>query len=402
MSFYVPLPLDTIPLGAPIPINVWEADGTLLLRKGEVIETERHRINLMAHSPVVLESDFKAWTYSYTTQLDRMVRRNESINKLAEATRPTELSTAEQPDNMDPVTAWPDLQAALATLLHQNAEAHDFVSRLVVLEARAQRLVQMRPDDALFMLLLLLHDRTLSYCASHALLCAVMCELVAPVAGVPAGERQSLFRAAITMNIGMARLQDELLKQAGPVTDGQREEIHSHPLRSLQLLKALGVGDTCWLQLVADHHETPQGDGYPAGKTDLGAAQQLLHLVDVFVARLSPRRSRPGLAPQQAARAIYLNEAGEPNAIGAALVKTLGIYPPGSYVRLANDEGAVVVRRGRRANAPLAFSIVGRQGLPMGEPALRDTLERAYEVKASVPAEEIKVVVNAAKLLSRV
>lgn len=402
MSFYVPLPLDTIPLGAPIPINVWEADGTLLLRKGEVIETERHRINLMAHSPVVLESDFKAWTYSYTTQLDRMVRRNESINKLAEATRPTELSTAEQPDNMDPVTAWPDLQAALATLLHQNAEAHDFVSRLVVLEARAQRLVQMRPDDALFMLLLLLHDRTLSYCASHALLCAVMCELVAPVAGVPAGERQSLFRAAITMNIGMARLQDELLKQAGPVTDGQREEIHSHPLRSLQLLKALGVGDTCWLQLVADHHETPQGDGYPAGKTDLGAAQQLLHLVDVFVARLSPRRSRPGLAPQQAARAIYLNEAGEPNAIGAALVKTLGIYPPGSYVRLANDEVAVVVRRGRRANAPLAFSIVGRQGLPMGEPALRDTLERAYEVKASVPAEEIKVVVNAAKLLSRV
>ena len=402
MSFYVPLPLDTIPLGAPIPINVWEADGTLLLRKGEVIETERHRINLMAHSPVVLESDFKAWTYSYTTQLDRMVRRNESINKLAEATRPTELSTAEQPDNMDPVTAWPDLQAALATLLHQNAEAHDFVSRLVVLEARAQRLVQMRPDDALFMLLLLLHDRTLSYCASHALLCAVMCELVAPVAGVPAGERQSLFRAAITMNIGMARLQDELLKQAGPVTDGQREEIHSHPLRSLQLLKALGVGDTCWLQLVADHHETPQGDGYPAGKTDLGAAQQLLHLVDVFVARLSPRRSRPGLAPQQAARAIYLNEAGEPNAIGAALVKTLGIYPPGSYVRLANDEVAVVVRRGRRANAPLAFSIVGRQGLPMGEPALRVTLERAYEVKASVPAEEIKVVVNAAKLLSRV
>ena len=85
-----------------------------------------------------------------------------------------------------------------------------------------------------------------------------------------------------------------------------------------------------------------------------------------------------------------------------AIAIRLGIYPPGSYVRLANDEVAVVVRRGRRANAPLAFSIVGRQGLPMGEPALRDTLERAYEVKASVPAEEIKVVVNAAKLLSRV
>lgn len=402
MSFYVPLPLDTIPLGAPIPINVWESNGTLLLRKGEVIETERHRLNLMAHAPVVLESDFKSWTFSYTTQLDRMVRRNESINRLAEATRPTELTAAELPDNMDPVTAWPDLQASLATLLHQNAAAQDFVSRLVVLEARAHRLVQARPDDALFMLLLLLNDRALSYCASHALLCAVMCHLVGPLAGIAEDEQPSLFRAAITMNIGMARLQDELLKQAAPVTEAQREEIHSHPLRSVQLLKAMGVGDMRWLELVGDHHETPQGDGYPHGKTELDAAQQLLHLVDVFVARLSPRRSRPGLAPQQAARAVYLNEAGEPNALGAALVKTLGIYPPGSYVRLANDEVAVVVRRGRRANAPLAFSIVGRHGLPLGEPALRDTLDRAYEVKSSVPAEEIKVVVNPARLLARV
>ena len=141
MSFYVPLPLDTIPLGAPIPINVWEADGTLLLRKGEVIETERHRINLMAHSPVVLESDFKAWTYSYTTQLDRMVRRNESINKLAEATRPTELSTAEQPDNMDPVTAWPDLQAALANGDTQELERLDGL-----INAEVERLNLVRGD----------------------------------------------------------------------------------------------------------------------------------------------------------------------------------------------------------------------------------------------------------------
>lgn len=401
MSFYVPLPLETIPLGAPIPINVWEANGTLLLRKGEVIENERHRANLMAHSPVVTESDFKTWTYSYTTQLDRMVRRNDSLSKLATATRPSEITEFETLDSQDPVVAWPDLQAGLTTLLHQNAAAQDFVSRLVLLEARAQRLVQARPDDALFMLLLLLHDRALSYSASHALLCAVMCELVAPAAGVPPGERQSLFRAAVTMNIGMARLQDELLKQAGPVTDAQRAEIHGHPMRGMQVLKSLGVGDTQWLKLVAEHHETPQGDGYPSGKTDLDQAQQLLHLVDVFVARLSPRRSRPGLVPQLAARAIYLGEGGQPNAIGAALVKTLGIYPPGSYVRLANDEVAIVVRRGRRANAPQVFSIVGRQGLPLGEPALRDTLERAYEVKAGVPAEDVRVVVNASRLLGK-
>ena len=60
-----------------------------------------------------------------------------------------------------------------------------------------------------------------------------------------------------------------------------------------------------------------------------------------------------------------------------------------------------MVKRGRRANTPLVFSIVGRQGMPLGEPAPRDTMERAYEVKASVPADEVRVVLNPARLLSR-
>jgi hypothetical protein len=101
-----------------------------------------------------------------------------------------------------------------------------------------------------------------------------------------------------------------------------------------------------------------------------------------------------------AARNIYLGPDGQPSALGAAFVKTLGLYIPGSYVRLANGEVAVVVRRGRRANTPLVFSII-RQGMPLGEPVLRDTQERGFEVKSSEPADDIKVRLNAERLLSR-
>ena len=71
-------------------------------------------------------------------------------------------------------------------------------------------------------------------------------------------------------------------------------------------------------------------------------------------------------------------------------------------MRLANDEVAVVVKRGRRANTPQVFSIVGRQGMPLGEPAPRDTMDRQFEVKSSVPFEDVRVVVNPARVLSRV
>ena len=96
-------------------------------------------------------------------------------------------------------------------------------------------------------------------------------------------------------------------------------------------------------------------------------------------------------------------------AAGAHLVPQLfggGDHIPqatqGSFVRLANDELAVVVKRGRRANTPLVFSIVGRSGMPLGEPAPRDTSERQYEIKGNVPSEEVRVVLNPARLLARI
>jgi len=127
----------------------------------------------------------------------------------------------------------------------------------------------------------------------------------------------------------------------------------------------------------------------------------LIGLVDVFVARISPRVSRKGLPSQRAARDAYLAADGQPNPLGAALIKAIGVYIPGSYVRLASEELAVVARRQRRANEPLVFALVGRSGMPLGEPALRDTSEAAYEIKAGVAADEVRVRVNTAKLLAR-
>lgn len=396
MAFYVPLPQEGLQLNKPIPVNIWEQNGTLLLRKGEIIEDERHLQNLMAHSPVITETDYRAWSYSYTTQLDQMVRRNHTLDEIAQAGLPSEVHTGNEREALDPLTDWPDLHASLTTLLHQGTQAQDFATRLGNLEAKAQRLLAYRPDHALFMLMTLLQERNLSYCAAHGLLVAALCHLVAPAAGVPEAERPSLFRAAITMNLGMARLQDDLVRQAAPLTDEQQREVAEHPQRSVAMLQSLGVGDVLWLHLVGEHHVARSDAG------DLASALPLLRLADMYVARMTPRAYRAAMLSPQAARGIYLDEKGVPTPLGAVFIRALGVYPPGSFVRLANDEVAVVVKRGRRANTPLVMSIVGRQGMPLGEPAPRDTIERAFEVKGSVPFDEVRVVVNPARLLARV
>ena len=399
---YKPLPLESLALNQPVPVNIWDPKGVLLLRKGEHITSEQHRGLLMLHTPMVLAADWQAWGYSYTEALDRLVRGNESLSRIAslDAMVPVQ-EKKEARDELAPTEAWPDIHASLTTLLQQGAEASQFLERLDRLEARANKLWQEHPDDSLMVLVQLLFDPHMPYSTTHALLAACLCALVAPSAGLAPADRPPLLRAALTMNIGMTRAHEDMAHQAGPLSELQRKTVREHPQRSADVLRRLGVADAQWLQLVEEHHERPDGQGYPAGKPVGSDAHRLLQMADVYVACISPRKSRGALLSQQVARELYLGPDQRPDPMGALFVKSIGFYPPGSYVRLASGEVAVVARRGAKANAPVVLAIVGRQGLPLGEPALRDTNDPAFEVKASLAPGDVKVTVSVAKLLGR-
>lgn len=398
---YKSLPLDAIALQQPVPVNVWDPKGVLLLRKGEAITSEQHRGLLMLHSPVVLEADWRAWSYSYTTELDRMVRDNAPLNRIAGVSHAVEVPNVEAREEAGPVELWSDMHASLNSLLHQGTAATQFNDKLERLAARAQGLWRTAPDDCLLVLVQLLFDARVGYSATHALLSAGLCALVSPSTGLSPAEQATLFRAALTMNMGMTRTHDAMARQTGSLTDAQRQTVREHPLRSAAVLREVGVNDALWLRLVEEQHERPDGSGYPAGKPVADLAQRLLQMADVYVACISPRQGRGGLLSQQVARELYLGPDQQPDALGALFIKHIGFYPPGSYVRLASGEVAVVTRRGAKANAPQVFAIVGRQGMPLGEPTWRDTQDPAHEIKASLPPGDVRVVVNVPRLLSR-
>ncbi|TSE24496.1 3'3'-cGAMP-specific phosphodiesterase 3 [Tepidimonas sediminis] len=400
----VPLPIDDITLGEPLPVNVWDARGRLLLRKGAVIRDEHHREWLRLHAPMIRREDHETWHFHYTAALDRALRSNRSLEDIAHVGRPMQFEApAEVDEDARPLTeTLADLHATLTLLLHHGEQAQDFGGRFVRVDQRLQRLLHQRPDDVLFVLVQMLFDRGLGYSASHALTCAAVAELVAQTLQWPTPTREAVRRAALSMNVGMARLHDDLARQDAPLNPQQRSAVHAHPLRGEEILRRVGVSDPLWLGLVRDHHEVAGGGGYPRGLAEVSEPAQLLRLADVYVARLSPRLHRPGLPAQRAARDVCLDASGMPTPLGAALVRTLGLYVPGSYVELAGGELAVVVRRGRRATTPLAFALTGRDGLPRGEPLLRDTADPAHEVRRSVAPHEIKVRLDPGRLLARV
>jgi hypothetical protein len=200
--------------------------------------------------------------------------------------------------------------------------------------------------------------------------------------------RQATRFAALTMNISMVELQDHLTQQMSALTEEQKEKIASHPARSEEILRSLGCTDALWLESVRRHHDAEPG--MLAERSSAAQIARLIQRADVFASRISPRKGRAALSASAAAQVAYLDEAHNPDEAGAALIKAVGIYPPGCWVGLANGELGMVLKRGEKAHCPLVAALVGPDGIPLATPRRRDTNLAMYGVSVSLPPGKIK------------
>lgn len=243
------------------------------------------------------------------------------------------------------------------------------------------------PDKMLFEILR--HDtaRLQSYGISHALHSAAVCLLTVRRLGWAEPDRRRLVCAALTMNLTITELQGRLAAQEGALTPEQRAQIRAHPEASARLLQERGVSDPGWLLAVLQHHERPDGKGYPTGTTTPSELAQVLSTADVFTAKLAGRAGRQPLLPHQAARDLFVARKGHPST--EALIKEFGIYPPGSFVKLASGETGVVVRRGQNANAPMVATITRANGAPTGQPVQRDSASKEFAIVTALAPSNV-------------
>ena len=136
---------------------------------------------------------------------------------------------------------WSDLESGLGVLLASPTGIQEFEKRIRQYDRWMQDLLRRDTDVGLYLLFQLASSSSVGYSASHALVCAVLCHLICSELGIAPEERESLVNAALTMNIAMTALQDELAQQLDRPNARQADAIRIHAARGQELLKQLGV-----------------------------------------------------------------------------------------------------------------------------------------------------------------
>jgi HD-GYP domain-containing protein (c-di-GMP phosphodiesterase class II) len=390
----VPVPVALLEVGKPLPVDLVSDTGQLLLRKGNPILSDEHRDKLHSFKACTRESDGLAWQNAYERRVHEMLNAGMDPREIAKASMPTEIRESDYVVGKQYGGGWLDLQEVLRGILYQGGLAMAPLERLKGLQDKAVSLLQGDVDGGLFELFQALTDNSLGYCATHALLCGVVCELTAIKLGLDPRQRRSLVAAALTMNIGMAREQDSMSRQKSPVTDWQRGLIADHGRLGGQLLLGVGIDDPMQLDLVRWHHAPLSKEALPDNLMN----RRLLHMTDIFVARTAARSTRTGLSPVEAVRRMVFGAAGDDLGLSSAMAQAVGFYPPGTYVKLANGEIALAVQRGERANTPWVISIVGNDAVPLSKYECKPTSEARTAITMPVNFEKIKVTVNAERV----
>jgi HD-GYP domain-containing protein (c-di-GMP phosphodiesterase class II) len=265
----------------------------------------------------------------------------------------------------------------------------------------SDNIVQCCYDDEELSLGALYMDRNLSYTVKHPVHAATVAEIIAKRLGWGAEQRKSLIAAVLTMNISIVELQNNLLRQSLPLTDIQHKEIQEHPAKSVEMLQSRGVKDHLWLRTVVEHHETYDGGGYPnkLKGDEISECARVAHLADIYCTMVSERNYRGALYANEAMKRIFLQKGQSIDENLAMLfIKHLGIYPPGSFVKLKNKEVAVVVARGKQANTPVVKTIIRSNGFLAANPLRRDTSEPDYAIVEMLLYSDINLHINPHKL----
>lgn len=290
------------------------------------------------------------------------------------------------PDRL--VEAWRKLAARCASF-QREPKAEEFNAWIESLDTDLLALFESETDKSLLLLVFSAGSSAEGYGANHSMLVYMTCELSARQLEWDDAQRKSLRRAALTMNIAMAQVQDQLALEAGPLSAEQRALIDAHEAQGAAKLRDMGVQDEVWLKAVENHHQVAAGE--LASMEPALQAARLIQRADLMTARLSVRRSRDSLTAIQAAKSAYFDENEKPDSAGAAVIKALGIYPPGTYVTLACGETAVVLSRGASANKPIVAAITNSDGMPRQTPQVRNTNLALYAVKASLTRQDFNV-----------
>lgn len=179
----------------------------------------------------------------------------------------------------------------------------------------------------------------------HSLNVTVLSMILAKSIEMSKEDAQLLGLAAILHDIGKAEISDKILLKKDPLTHAEHANYQLHSAFGARMVKEIGLSPRI-AKIVLQHHELADGSGYPAGlkaeQTDPLA--RIIVLANNYDSLCNPKNMVGAKTPYEALAYMFAHQRAKfDEDLLKRLIKSLGVYPPGSIVKLSNEQYATVI-----------------------------------------------------------
>lgn len=180
----------------------------------------------------------------------------------------------------------------------------------------------------------------------HSLNVSILCMML--VKGLKLGSEQAgiLGTGALLHDIGLTEIPERILKRgSNEQTEPERELRARHVEFGVRIGKRLELAPEV-LSIIEQHHELADGRGYPRGLRleQIAPLARVVALANFYDNLCNPVDFARAMTPHAALSFIFARRRDQFDAqVLQLMIRALGVYPPGSIVKLSNEAIAMVV-----------------------------------------------------------
>lgn len=179
----------------------------------------------------------------------------------------------------------------------------------------------------------------------HALNVTMLSLLLGKALRMSAAELQTIGVGTIFHDIGKEEVPYKILAKTEPLTGPEEEFLRQHVSIGTRMGREAGLPDDV-VKIISQHHERMDGGGYPDGLkgAQITPAARLVAIVNHYDTLCNPVNPAAGLTPYEALSLMFAKRKDwfDPAMLGK-LIQVLGVYPPGSVVKLSDGGTGMVL-----------------------------------------------------------